>query len=90
MGILITLTRAPFRVKSPKGSLLFLCGEDFSGFFSELFLGAITTVVAIITVITITTATLIIITITIITIVITIAIGGTPIKVNAFPFGEIF
>ena len=88
MGIFTTLTRTPFYIKSPEGSFLFLRGEDFSGFFPEPFPGAITVAAAIITAIitatTTATAILIIITIT------TTAIGGTLIRVKAFPFGKTF
>ena len=35
MGILITLTRAPFYVRNPEENFLFFRREDFSGFFSE-------------------------------------------------------
>ena len=75
----ITLTCAPFCVKSPEGNLLFLYGEDFSGFFPEPFPGAIATAA-------LATATVIIITAA----NTAIAIGGTPIKVKVFPFRETF
>ena len=53
--------------------------EDFLGFFPEPFSGAITTAALV-------TVTTIIITAAITT----TAIGGTPIKVKAFPFRETF
>ena len=79
----IILICAPFCVGSPKGIPFFLCGEDFSGFFLELFPGVITIAAAITTIITAITPLIIITTATTV-------ISGTFIKVKAFPFGEIF
>ena len=84
MGVPATFIRAPFCIRSLKGSFPFLRGEDFSGFFPEPFLGAITAAAVIITAIITATATLLIITIT------TTAISGTLIRVKAFPVKEIF
>ena len=81
MGAPITPTCASFCVKSLKESPFFLRGEDFSGFFSEPFSGAITTAALI-------TATATAITIT--AVIIAIAISGTFIKVKVFPFKETF
>ena len=82
MGALITLIYAPFCARSPEGNPPFFYGEDFLGFFPEPFLRAITLA-------TLTTATLAITIIITIAITITI-IGGTPIRVKVFPFGETF
>ena len=92
MGVPITSTRIPSRIRNPEGDLPFLRGENFSGFFLEPFLGAIIAAAAITTATTtatltataITTATLIIIPIT------ATAISGTPIKVKTFPSGKTF
>ena len=88
IGIPITLICTPFYIRNPEGNLLFLRREDFSGFFLEPFPGATAAAATITTattiVITIATATFIIIIIT------TTAISGTPIKVKALPFKEIF
>ena len=81
MSVPITLTRAPFYIRNPKGNLLFLRRENFLRFFPEPFPGVITAAAAIITATTTATTTLIIIIITVI---------GTLNKVKAFPFGEIF
>ena len=88
MGTLITPIYTPFCIRSPEGNPPFFCGEDFLGFFLELFPGAITTAAAItITIITaITPATFIIIT----TAAATTAIGNTPTKIKALPFRETF
>ena len=84
MGVLITPTRAPSRVKSPEGDLLFLRKNDFLGFSPEPFPRAITAVI-------ITTTTTAIATVTpIITAITATAIGNTPTKVKALPFKEIF
>ena len=84
MGMFITPTCAPFCVGSPEGNPPFFREEDFSGFFSEPFPGAIITAAVIITAI--------IIAITPFIIIITAAtvINGTPIKVKAFLFKETF
>ena len=83
-GLPITPICAPFYIRSPKGNPFFLCGEDFSGFSPEPFPGAITTAA------TIPTAIIIAITPSVIIIITVIAISGTPIRIKAFPFGEIF
>ena len=88
MGVFITPIRAPFCVGNPEGSFLFFRGEDFSGFFLEPFPGVIAAAAAITT--AITTATIITTVTLIIVIIAAIAIGGTPIRVKAFPFGETF
>ena len=80
----ITSTCTPFYIKNPKRNPPFLRGEEFSGFFPELFPGAITTAALIIA--TPATATAIIIT----AIITAIVINGTPIKVKNFPFKETF
>ena len=82
-GAFVTPTCAFFCVGSPEGSPFFLRGEDFLGFFPEPFPGAIVTAAAITVIITAITSLVIIIT------AITV-IGGTLIRVKAFPFGEIF
>ena len=83
-GAPITPTRAPSRIRNPKGNPPFLRGEDFSGFFLEPFLGIIITAAVIPTAITTATTPTVIITTA------ATAINGTFIKVKAFPFGEIF
>ena len=83
-GTFITPTYTPSCIRSPKENPLFLRGKDFSGFFPEPCPGAITTAAATPTIIT--TATTPPVTIT----TAATAIGGTPIRVKAFPFGEIF
>ena len=82
MGAPITPTCALFCVRSPKRSPPFLRGEDFLGFFLELFPGAITTAA-------LATATLVTVIIIIAAIIAT-AIGGTLIRVKVLPFGETF
>ena len=84
MGTPITPIYAPFRFKSPEGNPPFFCGENFLRFFPEPFPGAIITAAAIITVIITATTPFIIITTA------AIIIGGTPIKVKAFPFRKTF
>ena len=79
MGTFITLTRAPFCIKSPKRNPPFLRGEDFSGFFPKLFPGVITTATSVTAIVTITTAA-----------IIATAIGSTLIRVKAFLFKETF
>ena len=81
--MLITPTRAPFCIGSPKGIPLFLRGESFSGFFPEPFPGAIATAAA-------TTAITTAIAPPVITTTATTATGGTPIRVKILPFGETF
>ena len=87
-GTLITLTYTPFRIKSFKGNPLSLYKENFSGFSTEPFPGAITTAatisIAIITAITTAITPPVIITTA------TTAINGTPTRVKALPFKEIF